>query len=121
MFREGRPDMSGEHPDRGRPVEGSEDWSVISRRTLLRAGWTAPVILTVAPSVAFAASGSTTTPPVGPGGGKTPKSGTPGSGSGGPGTTGPGAPGPGGTGSPGLPEQSSQGPQPARINRGFTG
>jgi hypothetical protein len=92
---------------------------VVSRRTLLKAGWTAPVILTVAPAVAFAASGSpsggSTNPgtSTNPGGSKNPQTNT-------------GNPtsnqGPGGASSPaGVPEQSSQGPQPAKVNRGFTG
>lgn len=102
-------------------AEGSGRSFAVSRRTLLKAGWSVPVILTVAPAVAFAASGtsSTTTPS----GGKTPRtiqppsttntptgnSSTPTEGS-----------GPAG-GSTGVTEQPSEGPQPARINRGFTG
>ena len=118
--------MSVEERD-SQTAENSERWSSISRRTLLRAGWTAPVILTVAPAVAFAASGTTppshttVTPAPGapnPSGGKNPgghnnhatqtgnPTGNPSSGSG---------------GSGGLPEQPSSGPQPARIKRGFTG
>jgi hypothetical protein len=106
------------------PEERSESWTAISRRALLKAGWTAPVIMTVAPAVAFAASGGagapaqTTTarqpatrehttkansPSGGPGRSKAPQSHEPSS------------------GQAGIPEEQSQGPQPARINRGFTG
>ncbi len=99
----------------------SEGWAV-SRRVLLKAGWTVPVILTVAPSIAFAASGS---PPGSSIGGTTTTRSTPTS------TTVGGTPTPNGGGtvpptggggsSGGIPEQQSQGPQPAQINRGFTG
>lgn len=104
--------MSAENAARRDDEEG---WGDISRRALLKAGWTAPVILTVAPAVAFAASG---TPPhsttaVSANGGRNPNSTTP-SGSDTPGSSDAG-------GSGGLPEQSSQGSNPARTNSGFTG
>jgi hypothetical protein len=93
----------------------------ISRRTLLRAGWSVPVILTVAPAVAFAASGPTSRSAT-PGGSNFPSqptsssSGSPNSGS----QSAPG--GDGDSNAPsGLPEQQSGAPQPARIERGFTG
>jgi hypothetical protein len=111
--------MSVDDPAR---MQEGERWGGISRRTLLKAGWTAPVILTVAPSVAFAASGS-------PGGSgnvnptgsnsKNPQSGN--QSPSGTQTTPSGTTGPTGAGSSGIPEQQSQGPQPARSNRGFTG
>lgn len=111
--------MSNEGPIRT-DTGDQEGWGVLSRRALLKAGWTAPVILTVAPAVAFAASG---TPSGGtattPGGSKNPGNST--------NPTGPGTPtsnnqAPAGASAPGgLPEQSSEGPQPARTNRGFTG
>jgi hypothetical protein len=108
--------------------ERAERLGGVSRRTLLKAGWTVPVIMTVAPSVAFAASGTppptkttvqpttTTTTGTGPGGGKNPSGHHPHT------TTNPTntpTPSPGGSG--GLPAEGSQGPQPARVNRGFTG
>lgn len=111
--------MSAEELERQETSESSDHWSVISRRTLLRAGWTAPVILTVAPAVAFAASGTTPGSTVNPGGSKT-STGTPTSTTATPASsTGPaGSSGPSGGG---VPEQQSSGPEPAKIQRGFTG
>ena len=143
---DGNPDMSAERRAPAKEEERSERWSVVSRRTMLKAGWSVPVILTVAPAAAFAASGVGPTPthttqqqptsstnsgtsnsqantPSGPG---TPQSNTPS----GPGTSQSNVPSatpastgssPGGGASGGLPQQQSGGPQPARINRGFTG
>jgi hypothetical protein len=103
--------------------EDGERRGGVSRRTLLKAGWSVPVIMTVAPAVAFAASGNppptkttvqppttTTTTPTTPQppGGHHPHSKPPGS---------PPTPSP----PTSVPEQPSRGPQPARINRGFTG
>jgi hypothetical protein len=112
--------MSNEWPTRSE-AEEQEGWGVVSRRALLKAGWTAPVILTVAPAVAFAASGSPQGGAANPGSASNP--GTTGNPTSATNPTGGGNPGsteaPAGAG--GLPEQSSQGPQPARVNRGFTG
>jgi hypothetical protein len=111
--------MSAEGPIRT-DAGNQEGWGMVSRRALLKAGWTAPVILTVAPAVAFAASGS-------PSGGSTNPGGSTGPGGSNNPTTSTGNPttsnqAPGGATSPaGVPEQSSQGPQPAKVNRGFTG
>lgn len=111
--------MSVEHATGPQDGERPETWESISRRALLKAGWAAPVILSVAPSVAFAASGTKS-----PGGGTTLTSP---SGSRTPGPTTPttageqpssGAQSPGGGA---VPEQQTEGPQPARISRGFTG
>lgn len=108
--------MSDEGPIRTDAVS-EEGWGAVSRRALLKAGWTAPVIMTVAPAVAFAASGSPAggATPVSPTGARNARSsdGNP-SGS---------SEGPAGASEPtgGLPAQSTQGPQPARTNRGFTG
>jgi hypothetical protein len=105
--------------------ESEQRNSVLSRRTLLRVGWTAPVIMSVAPAVAFAASGGTKTVTQSVGGTTTSQS--PGTTTTIPGrTTTIGSPtdndgGVSGTGASGVPEQQSGGPQPARINRGFTG
>lgn len=99
---------------------GAESTHGVSRRTLLVAGWSAPVIMAVAPSVAFAASGAVSgnTRTKG-GGGGTPISQNQGtSGGGGTGNTG-GSNGSPGTG--GINEQQHEGAQPARSNRGFTG
>jgi hypothetical protein len=108
--------MSGEGQVDSQAGERLEGCAQISRRALLKAGWTAPVILTVAPAVAFALSGELVGPPA-PGGGTTSHSApTPSS----PAQSGPaGQSGAGATSE--LPEQQSEGPQPARINRGFTG
>lgn len=119
-------------PSRGN--ERSERSFRVSRRTLLKAGWSVPVIMSVAPAVAFAASGTSPNTPSTPNNNSntntpsnnstpgtnrntpgpntnspsaTPASGSPSSTSGGPGS--------------GVGEQPSQSPQPARINRGFTG
>jgi hypothetical protein len=132
-------------PVQSQPDETSESRTVLSRRTLLKVGWTAPVIMTVAPAVAFAASGSTagtvktqspgttgTTGTTGTSGtsGTSGTTGTPSTGTRGtqsPGTTGTESPGAAalpvknGATTSGIPEQQSGGPQPARINRGFTG
>jgi hypothetical protein len=109
------------------PEEAEERRSVLSRRTLLRVGWTAPVILSVAPAVAFAASGTTGPPTTTQSVGGTTTHQSPGTTTTVPGGTStaannpPTTPGPvSGTGT-GVPEQQSGGPQPARINRGFTG
>ena len=102
-------------------AEGSGRSFAVSRRTLLKAGWSVPVILTVAPAVAFAASGTSSTST--PTGSKTPRTGQPSSTMNTPtgnSTTPTEAGGPAG-GSTGVTEQPSEGPQPARINRGFTG
>ena len=121
MEVEGAPDTAVDGAVGSDPAQHSEGWSV-SRRILLKAGWSVPMILTVAPSVAFAASGA---PLVTGLGGATASGGTPPStASGGtpPSTAGGGtSPSTAGGGSPsGIPEQQSQGPQPARIKRGFT-
>jgi hypothetical protein len=117
---EGEVDMKPE-PD----VAGQETWHGISRRTMLKAGWSVPVILSVAPAVAFAASGSppntNTTVTTTPSGGSTPTTPsttqTPHSSKSTPGSTGKPSSGSGGS----IPQQEQQGPQPARISRGFTG
>lgn len=122
--------MSFEESVRSEEGERAERRGGVSRRTLLKAGWTVPVIMTVAPSVAFAASGTppptkttvqptTTTTVTTPSGSKNPTSHQHHSSQ----STGPsntGTPG-GGRSGGALPEQGSQGPQPARVNRGFTG
>lgn len=114
-----------EHTDPSGPSEIGESRSpVVSRRTMLVAGWSAPVIIAVAPSVAFAASGvvSGNTTSRGGGGGST-KIGGQGNTAGGGGTGNSGSPG-SPSGSPvvsGVTEQQHQGAQPARTNRGFTG
>lgn len=106
--------------------EEGERWGAVSRRALLKAGWSVPVIMTVAPAVAFAASG-TASSATSPAGGTNPtvqpsntSSGSPSTGnatpvSGTPAVSGTGA------GSGGPTEQPNVGPEPARINRGFTG
>lgn len=120
---EGLPDAAAEGAVGSHADQHSEGWAV-SRRVLLKAGWSVPVIMTVAPAVAFAASGSPIV--TGLGGASTTGGGTP------PPTVSVGAPqstaGAGapsstaGGGSPsGISEQQAEGPQPARINRGFTG
>jgi hypothetical protein len=103
----------------------------VSRRTLLKAGWSVPVIISVAPAVAFAASGtSTNTQP--PATTNTPgtNTNTPGTNTNTPGTNtntpGTNAKTPGNasqspSSSGGPTEQGNSAPQPARINRGFTG
>ncbi len=112
--------------DRSQVTANGDGWGSVSRRTLLKAGWSVPVIMTVAPAVAFAASGtaSSTTSPAG---GTNPtvqpsntSSGSPSTGnatpvSGTPAVSGTGA------GSGDAIEQPNVGPEPARINRGFTG
>lgn len=120
-------------PETGKRLEHP---SGISRRTMLKAGWSVPVIMTVAPSVAFAASGLAPSPPTSttinkttvnnastpsPSGARTPTKTTPS-------PTTPKSPQVGSTpsvspagASEGIPQQQSQGPRPARINRGFAG
>jgi hypothetical protein len=109
--------------------ERAERRGGVSRRTLLKAGWTVPVIMTVAPSVAFAASGTppptkttvqptTTTTVTTPSGEKNPGGHHPHTSTPPPGGPSTGTPG---TGSSTLPAEGSQGPQPARVDRGFTG
>jgi hypothetical protein len=110
------------NPEEGEQAEG---WAIISRRTLLKAGWTAPVILTVAPAVAFAASGLTSpqgsaSVPQSKPRANTSSGGTTQPTSGATGAAG-GATSPAASGTGNLPQQQSEGPEPARINRGFTG
>jgi hypothetical protein len=92
----------------------------VSRRTILAVGWSTPVILAVAPSVAFAASGavSGTSQSRGTTGaqGASGQNGSNGSNGGTPGDYDPGQPGVGGIGA-----EQHQGAEPARVNRGFTG
>jgi hypothetical protein len=133
---DGAPDMSV-NGERRPEIDEQGRWPV-SRRTLLKAGWSVPVILTVAPSVAFAASG--TPPTSGTSGTSGTSSTSPTSTQGqspstqgqspstrgqnpsnqgqSPSSSGP-SPSSGGPG--GVPAEQSQGPQPARVNRGFTG
>jgi hypothetical protein len=116
-----------EHTDFTDPSGASESASRgVSRRTVLFAGWSAPVIMAIAPAVAFAASGTV-------GGTTHTKAGGGGNSVSGTGTTTPGdSDGTGGTGGTGntpgttpgvggITEQQHAGAEPARINRGFTG
>jgi hypothetical protein len=103
-----------------KPDERSEGGIRLSRRTLLKAGWTAPVIMSVAPAVAFAASGAVggihasvggnRQVPTAVGGATASKS---------PPTS---VSPTGANGVPSaIPEQQSGEPEPARIDRGFAG
>jgi hypothetical protein len=105
-------------------VDDHPEGSFVSRRAVLKAGWSVPVIMAVAPSVAFAASGSVGGTTHSRAGGSTTtttrKTGTgTGTGTG----AGKGDYDPGSTGqqNSGVAQQQQAGPQPARTNRGFTG
>jgi hypothetical protein len=91
----------------------------VSRRTVLAVGWSAPVIIAVAPSVAFAASGAVSGASQSKGGtGSQGASGQNGSNGAGASSSDPDGTAPAVSG---IGAQQHQGAEPARVNRGFTG